>query len=158
MQNISEESKILLGELKVLIEKYVSLPSEVKRCKHCATIIPQKYITSLPYFYKIGYCSEWCREHYTKDRANCECVVCGKVTNFYTRTDKNGSVRSTGVYKKYCEDCKPTKKIYKPSIRCKCSICKKDFMGFNERNKFCSKECREMGNNITKTNYKNKNK
>lgn len=106
MQNISEESRILLWELKVLIEKYVSLPSEVKRCGYCKDIVPTKYEKMLPYVYKLGYCSDWCKEKDNTKPNPHPCFNCGEEkTPYMHRTGRKAGLY-TNQYPKYCKECK----------------------------------------------------
>ena len=96
---ISEETKLLMGELKVLIQKYVN-PIEIVLCKECRREIKQ--IRGINTYYpSMGYCDELCYENNKPQVKTRECAYCGG--NTYARRNKDG--HSTGVFTKYCADC-----------------------------------------------------
>ena len=101
---ISEDTRKEMNELKILINKNVVIPKQPRLCTYCRKeIVYSKSHTGQGYI-KNGFCDALCQEQVINKRTFKPhfCKYCSEPT--FSGLNKDG--HSTGVYPKYCEECR----------------------------------------------------
>ena len=149
MLNISPETRILLNELKMMIEDYVYPICIPDRCKYCRCFISEPQSLSQVYQFKQGFCSKWCNEQMNPPAVKHTCKECGVVVESYKHKGRNTPHR----YPTYCTEHRRKynrKKGY-------CTLCKNEMQprlnndgsSKGSFNKYCP-DCRKSGKHLTK--------
>lgn len=94
---ISEDTRTLMEELKFMIDKYIVIP-KVRLCRTCRRQLKNHN----DYYLKQGCCDALCYEPYMRLHLEHFCSNCSAQVFAYQNRHGN----SSGVYPKYCEECK----------------------------------------------------
>lgn len=77
------------------------------RCNYCMSIIYNRDTSTQKHYEKKNYCSQWCLEMENPPDISHICGICEKTT--HPILNKRGN--SSGVYPKYCKECRSRFKI-----------------------------------------------